>query len=42
MQDENLYASLKGSIQALDTLVKDVQDEGLKLRIKLGFKKGKK
>jgi phospholipid/cholesterol/gamma-HCH transport system substrate-binding protein len=42
MQDENLYSSLKGSIQALDTLVKDVQDEGLKLRIKLGFKKGKR
>jgi len=42
MQDDNLYADLKSSIQALDTLVKDVQDEGLKLRIKLGFKKGGK
>jgi phospholipid/cholesterol/gamma-HCH transport system substrate-binding protein len=42
MTDEQFYRDLKKSVSALDSLVNEVQTDGLKLRIKLGFKKEKK
>ncbi len=39
MADDQFYKDLKKSIGDLDTLVTNVQQDGLKLRIKLGFKK---
>lgn len=42
MTDEQFYRDLKKSITDLDSLVTDVQSDGLKLRLKLGFKKEKK
>jgi len=42
MTDEHFYTDLKKTISSLDSLVSDIQDDGLKLRIKLGFKKEKK
>lgn len=38
MKDEKFYTDLKGTVGRLDNLVNDVQDRGLKLRIKLGFR----
>jgi phospholipid/cholesterol/gamma-HCH transport system substrate-binding protein len=42
MHDEQFYADLKKAVADLDTLVSDVQEDGLKLRLKLGFKEKKK
>ena len=42
MSDEQFYRDLKKSIADLDSLVTEVQSDGLKLRLKLGFKKEKK
>jgi phospholipid/cholesterol/gamma-HCH transport system substrate-binding protein len=42
MTDEQFYRDLKKSINDLDSLVTEVQSDGLKLRLKLGFKKEKK
>jgi phospholipid/cholesterol/gamma-HCH transport system substrate-binding protein len=42
MNDEQFYRDLKKSIADLDSLVNEVQTDGLKLRLKLGFKKEKK
>jgi phospholipid/cholesterol/gamma-HCH transport system substrate-binding protein len=42
MSDEQFYRDLKKSIADLDSLVTEVQTDGLKLRLKLGFKKEKK
>jgi phospholipid/cholesterol/gamma-HCH transport system substrate-binding protein len=38
VQDEQFYHKLKESVSGLDTLLDDVNQNGLKLRIKLGFK----
>ena len=42
MKDEQFYRDLKKTIANLDTLVNEVQDDALKLRIKLGFGRKKK
>jgi phospholipid/cholesterol/gamma-HCH transport system substrate-binding protein len=42
MTDERFYRDLKRSIADIDSLVNEVQSDGLKLRLKLGFKKEKK
>jgi phospholipid/cholesterol/gamma-HCH transport system substrate-binding protein len=42
MNDEQFYRDLKKSIADLDSLVNEVQTDGLKLRLKLGFKKENK
>jgi phospholipid/cholesterol/gamma-HCH transport system substrate-binding protein len=42
IKDETFYRTLKTTVEGLDTLVGDVNDNGLKLRIKLGFKKDAK
>ena len=42
VEDEDFYRDLKQSVADLDTLVREVKDDGLKLRVKLGFKKSKK
>jgi phospholipid/cholesterol/gamma-HCH transport system substrate-binding protein len=42
MSDEQFYRDLKKSVTDLDSLVNEVQSDGLKLRLKLGFKKEKK
>jgi phospholipid/cholesterol/gamma-HCH transport system substrate-binding protein len=42
MSDEQFYRDLKKSIADLDSLVTQVQSDGLKLRLKFGFKKEKK
>jgi len=42
MEDEQFYKDLKLTIGRLDTLVTDVNDKGLKLRIKLGFRDDRK
>jgi phospholipid/cholesterol/gamma-HCH transport system substrate-binding protein len=42
MTDEQFYRDLKKSIGDLDSLVNDVKEDGLKLRLKLGFGSGKK
>jgi phospholipid/cholesterol/gamma-HCH transport system substrate-binding protein len=42
MTDEQFYRDLKKSVADLDSLVNEVQTDGLKLRLKLGFKKEKK
>ena len=42
MKDDKFYTDLKGTVKKLDNLVNDVQDRGLKLRIKVGFKEEKK
>jgi phospholipid/cholesterol/gamma-HCH transport system substrate-binding protein len=42
MNDEQFYRDLKKSVADLDSLVNEVQTDGLKLRLKLGFKKEKK
>jgi phospholipid/cholesterol/gamma-HCH transport system substrate-binding protein len=42
MKDDKFYTDLKGTVKKLDNLVNDVQDRGLKLRIKVGFKEAKK
>lgn len=39
MTDEQFYKELKKSVSDLEALVTDVRQDGLKLRIKLGFKK---
>lgn len=39
LKDENFYTDLKSSLADLDTLIQDVNNNGLKLRIKLGFRK---
>lgn len=41
IEDERFYTDLKQTVAQLDTLVSDVQDNGLKLRVKLGFKADK-
>jgi len=41
IEDEQLYRDLKKSLATLDTLVNDVKDDGLKLRLRVGFKKRK-
>jgi phospholipid/cholesterol/gamma-HCH transport system substrate-binding protein len=41
IEDERFYTDLKQTVAQLDTLVSDVQDNGLKLRVKLGFKAAK-
>lgn len=41
LRDKDLYAELKTTVADLDTLVKNVQDDALKLRIKFGFGKKK-
>jgi phospholipid/cholesterol/gamma-HCH transport system substrate-binding protein len=42
MTDEQFYKDLKKSVADLQSLVSDVQQDGLKLRIKFGFKKENK
>ena len=42
VKDDQLYNELKKSIGDLDTLVKEVREDGLKVRIKIGFRKEKK
>lgn len=39
LSDEQFYKDLKKAVADLDALVSDVQDDGLKLRLKFGFKK---
>jgi phospholipid/cholesterol/gamma-HCH transport system substrate-binding protein len=39
VSDEQFYKDLKKAVADLDALVSDVQQDGLKLRLKLGFKK---
>lgn len=41
MEDEAFYDELKTTVGRLDTLVNDVNENGLKLRIKLGFRNRK-
>lgn len=41
IEDETFFSDLKESIANVDTLVSDVKKNGLKLRVKLGFKKSK-
>jgi len=40
--DESFYKELKAVIASVDTLVSEVQDDALKLRVRLGFGKKKK
>ncbi len=42
MTDDHFFTDLKKTVNSIDSLVSEVQDDGLKLRIKLGFKKEKK
>ena len=42
LNDREMYDELKATVADLDTLVKNVQDDALKLRIKFGFGKKKK
>jgi len=42
MKDGQFYYDLKKSVSDLDSLVKNIERDGLKLRIKLGFRKEKK
>lgn len=42
LHDKEMYDDLKTTIADLDTLVRNVQDDALKLRIKFGFGKKKK
>jgi phospholipid/cholesterol/gamma-HCH transport system substrate-binding protein len=42
MKDKKFYTDLKKSVADLDTLINDVQDNALKLRVKLGFGRQKK
>jgi phospholipid/cholesterol/gamma-HCH transport system substrate-binding protein len=42
LKDKQFYADLKKSVADLDTLLNDVQDNALKLRVKFGFGKQKK
>jgi phospholipid/cholesterol/gamma-HCH transport system substrate-binding protein len=37
LRDKDLYNDLKKTVADLDTLIKNVQDDALKLRIKIGF-----
>lgn len=39
IRDKDLYSELKQTVADIDTLVRSVQDDALKLRIKLGFGK---
>ncbi len=41
IEDEQLYRDLKKSLSTLDTLINDVKDDGLKLKVRLGFRKKK-
>jgi phospholipid/cholesterol/gamma-HCH transport system substrate-binding protein len=41
MKDEQFYYDLKSTIGNLDTLINEVKDDALKLRVKLGFGKKK-
>jgi len=41
MKDEQFYYELKSTIGNLDTLINEVKDDALKLRVKLGFGKRK-
>jgi phospholipid/cholesterol/gamma-HCH transport system substrate-binding protein len=41
MEDEKFYADLKESLSDLDSLVESINREGLKLRVKLGFGRGR-
>lgn len=42
LEDEHFYQDLKQAVAKIDTLAGDVQDKGLKLRIRLGFRDRKK
>jgi phospholipid/cholesterol/gamma-HCH transport system substrate-binding protein len=42
IKDKKFYTDLKKSVADLDTLINDVQDNALKLRVKLGFGRQKK
>ncbi|NLG17548.1 MAG: MCE family protein [Fibrobacter sp.] len=42
MKDEKFYSELKSTVANLDTLVKEVQGDALKLRVRLGFGKKRK
>lgn len=42
MKDDKFYGELKSTVANLDTLVKEVQDDALKLRVRLGFGKKRK
>ncbi len=42
IKDKQFYTDLKKSVANLDTLINDVQDNALKLRVKIGFGKQKK
>ena len=42
LEDDTLYHQLRGSLNDIDDLISEVQDDGLKLRVKLGFKKRSK
>jgi len=42
LNDEQFYYDLKATLANIDTLVDETQEEGLKLRVKLGFKKRRK
>lgn len=42
LKDKQFYADLKKSVADLDTLLNDIQDNALKLRVKFGFGKQKK
>lgn len=39
VEDERFFTDLKETVAKIDTLAADVQDNGLKLRIRLGFRK---
>ncbi len=41
MNDEQFYTDLKSSVYKLDSLINDVDQNGLKLRVKFGFKRRK-
>jgi len=41
IQDETLYRDLRSTISEVDTLLREVNNDGLKLRIRLGFRKSK-
>ena len=42
LRDKEMYDDLKATVADLDTLVKNVQEDALKLRIRFGFGKKKK
>jgi phospholipid/cholesterol/gamma-HCH transport system substrate-binding protein len=42
IKDKQFYTDLKKSVADLDTLINDVQDNALKLRVKIGFGRQKK